>query len=337
MSTTTERELDEYDDYDDLDDADEREPATPSLLVRLGAELVGTFILVTAIIVVATFGSLGTTSTALHVALAGGLALTALVVAFGSVSGAHLNPAVSLGAAVAGRLSWADLAPYVVAQTLGGVAAGALLRTIIPSSLPAALGAADTKAVVSTVANGFGTHSPIATLSGGQVTFSTAQALVVEAVATAILVGVVLAVTRKPIDGAPLAIGGTLTVGILIAAQVTNAALNPARATATAFFAESWALSQVWLFWVAPLLGGLIAGLIAAMLAPQPAVVDEWDDDDEDEDDEDGEDDETVASDPSDPAHVEVESEEPSNEDDSDAEDLDGDGQADPESDRPRD
>jgi aquaporin Z len=274
----------------DLDlDAVEQPAPQPSLLPRVAAELFGTFALVTAIIVTAAFGTLGASATPLHVALAGGLALTAMVVAFGSVSGAHLNPAVSLGAAIAGRLSWADLVPYIVAQTLGGVAAGGLLRVITPSTLPAALGLETPRSFISGTANGFGTHSPIAALSQGQVTFSTAQALVIEAVAAAVLVGVVLAVTRRANAGAPLAIGATYAVGILVAAQVTNAGINPARATGTALFAEPWAVQQLWLFWVAPLLGGVIAGLVVLMIqrASDPVVA--WD---EDEDDDDWDDDE---------------------------------------------
>src|SRR5690606_19155925 len=205
------------------------EPEVPlaerSLLPRVAAELFGTFVLVTAIVVVAAFGALGTQgSRALHVALAGGLALAAMVASFGAVSGAHLNPAVSLGAAIAGRLSWADLAPYVVAQTLGGVAAGGLLRAVVPAELPAATGATDARAFISTTANGFGSHSPIAKIGRAHVTFSTAQVLLVELVVTGVLVAVVLAVTRRPHPSAPLAIGGALTVAILVAAPVSNAA-----------------------------------------------------------------------------------------------------------------
>lgn len=262
-------------------DAPEQALPEPSLLPRVAAELFGTFVLVTAIIVVTAFGSLGTQgATPLHIALAGGLALTAMVVAFGSVSGAHLNPAVSLGAAIAGRLSWADLVPYVVAQTLGAVAAGGLLWVITPSTLPAAVGMTSTRAFISGTANGFGTHSPIATLSGGQVTFSTAQALVIEAVAAAVLVAVVLAATRRPHPGAPLAIGAAMAVGILVASHVTNAAINPARATGIALFAEPWAIQQLWLFWAAPLLGGAIAGLLALMIQRSSADPAEWDEED---------------------------------------------------------
>ncbi|WP_162458354.1 aquaporin [Pseudactinotalea terrae] len=284
----------------DLDlDAFEQPAPEPSLLPRVAAELFGTFVLVTAIIVTAAFGTLGASSTPLHIALAGGLALTAMVVAFGSVSGAHLNPAVSLGAAIAGRLSWADLVPYIVAQTLGAVAAGGLLRVITPSALPTALGIGDVGTFISGTANGFGDHSPIAALSQGQVTFSTAQALVIEAVATAVLVAVVLAATRRPHPGAPLAIGATLTIAILVAAQVTNAAINPARATGTALFAEPWAIQQLWLFWVAPLLGGVIAGLVALLIQRATAPEAAWDEDDDDDWDEDDDDEDVVAVGPS--------------------------------------
>lgn len=276
----------------DLDlDAFEQPAPEPSLLPRVAAELFGTFVLVTAIIVTAAFGTLGASSTPLHIALAGGLALTAMVVAFGSISGAHLNPAVSLGAAIAGRLSWADLVPYIVAQTLGAVAAGGLLRVITPSALPTALGIGDVRTFISGTANGFGDHSPIAALSQGQVTFSTAQALVIEAVATAVLVAVVLAATRRPHPGAPLAIGATLTIAILVAAQVTNAAINPARATGTALFAEPWAIQQLWLFWLAPLLGGVIAGLVALLIERAIAPAAAWDEDDDEDWDEDEDDD----------------------------------------------
>ena len=275
-------ELDELD--RDPSDTEAAEPTEASLLPRIAVELAGTFVLVTAIIVVAVLGTLGSGATVLYVALAGGLALIGMVVAFGSVSGAHLNPAVSLAAAIAGRLRWADLVPYVVAQTLGAVAAGGLLRVLIPAGLPAVLGAADVPAVVGRAANGFGTNSPLYTLSQGQVTVSTAQAFVIEAVATAILAAVVLAATKRPNPAAPLAIGGALTVAILLAGQLTNAAINPARATATAFFATDWAMSQLWLFWAAPLVGGAIVGLIALLIDRSAEAVEEWDDEDEDED-----------------------------------------------------
>jgi len=265
----------------------------PSLLPRVAAELFGTFVLVAAIIVTTAFGTIAAASTPLHIALAGGLALTAMVVAFGAVSGAHLNPAVSLGAAIAGRLSWGDLVPYIVAQTLGAVGAGGLLMLLTPAALPAALGMDSARSFISGTANGFADHPPIATISGGQVTFSTAQALVLEAVATAILVGVVLAVTRRPNPSAPIAIGATLTVTILVATQFTNAAINPARATGTALFSEPWAVQQLWLFWVAPLLGGVIAGLIALLIQRSAVTAEDWDDEDGDWDEE-GEDDDEL-------------------------------------------
>lgn len=269
----------------DPHDLEAAEPEA-SLLPRVAAELAGTFVLVAAIVVVAALGTLGSGATVLYVALAGGLALVGMVVAFGSVSGAHLNPAVSLAAAIAGRLRWADLLPYVVAQTLGAVAAGGLLRVLIPADLPAALGVADVPALVGRAANGFGANSPLYTLSSGAVTISTAQAFIVEAVATAILATVVLAATKRPNPSAPLAIGGALTVTILIAGQLTNAAINPARATGTAFFASDWAMTQLWLFWAAPLVGAAIVGLIALLIDRSQEPVEEWDEEYEDEDDE---------------------------------------------------
>lgn len=282
-------ELDETD--RDPFEPTEAEPTEASLLPRVAAELAGTFVLVSAIVVVAAFGGLGSSAGVLYVALAGGLALIGMVVAFGSVSGAHLNPAVSLGAAIAGRLSWADLVPYVVAQTLGAVAAGGLLRVLIPADLPTALGTADVPAVVARAANGFGTNSPLYTLSTGTVTVSTAQAFIVEAVTTAILVTVVLAATKRPNPAAPLAIGGALTVAILIAGMLTNAAINPARATGTAFFATGWAMEQLWLFWAAPLVGAAVVGLIALLIDRSHQPAQEWDEagyeDEGDEDDDD--------------------------------------------------
>lgn len=268
----------------DPHDVEAAEPTEASLLPRVAAELFGTFVLVSAIVVVAAFGGLGSSAGVLYVALAGGLALIGMVVALGSVSGAHLNPAVSLAAAIAGRLSWADLVPYIVAQTLGAVAAGGLLRVLIPSGLPTALGVADVPAVVGRAANGFGANSPLYTLSSGSVTVSTAQAFIVEAVATAILAAVVLAATKRPNPAAPLAIGGALTVSILIAGMLTNAAINPARATGTAFFASDWAMSQLWLFWAAPLVGAAIVGLVALLIDRSHEPVEEWDDEDEDDD-----------------------------------------------------
>lgn len=117
-------------------------------------------------------------------------------------------------------------------------------------------------------------------------TISTAQAFIVEAVATAILATVVLAATKRPNPSAPLAIGGALTVTILIAGQLTNAAINPARATGTAFFASDWAMTQLWLFWAAPLVGAAIVGLIALLIDRSQEPVEEWDEEYEDEDDE---------------------------------------------------
>jgi aquaporin Z len=263
-------------------DLDDTETEAPSLALRVGAELLGTFLLVAAILTVAAFGSIGSSATVLYVALAGGLVLTGLVAALGSVSGAHLNPAVSLGAAVAGRLSWVDLAPYVVAQTVGAIGAGAVLRVTIPETLPAALGAEDVAGVIARTANGFGENSPLYTLSQGAVSVSFLSALVIEALATAILVGVVLGTTRRPNTLAPIAIGGALTVAILMAGQLTNGAINPARATGAAMFAGGEAIGDLGVFWLGPLLGALLAGVVVVVFQRHPQPEEEyWDDEDE--------------------------------------------------------
>ncbi|MBD8060269.1 aquaporin [Cellulomonas sp. JH27-2] len=253
----------------------------PSLVARLGAEVFGTFFLVLAGLGVAlyassTFAATGGGAGGLGVALAFGIAVAGGAAAVGYVSGGHFNPAVTFGAALAGRTSWRDVVPYWVAQLVGGAIAAAVLFISVPSKLPGAVaqdGKGSVRNFFSAVANGFGEHSPLGTGSQGAVQFSLLQALLIEAVVTAVFVGVILGVTdrrSKSVVG-PFAIGLTLAVLILIAMPVTNASLNPARSTAAAIFSEGWAFKQLWLFWVAPLLGGAIAGLIYRAFAAEPA------------------------------------------------------------------
>ncbi|MFN4141586.1 aquaporin Z [Aestuariivirga sp.] len=217
---------------------------------KLGAEFFGTFWLVLggcgSAVLAAAFPGLGIGFAG--VALAFGLTVLTMAYAVGHVSGAHFNPAVTVGLAAAGRVSWSTVPGYVVAQVLGGVAAAAVLYLI-------ASGKADFVAG-GFAANGFGEHSP-----GG---YSLMAAFLCEVVLTAMFLAVILGVTHKnaPAGFAPLAIGLALTLIHLISIPVTNTSVNPARSTAVAFFAEPWALQQLWLFWLAPVLGGIAGAVI---------------------------------------------------------------------------
>lgn len=270
-------------------------PADPSLAARLGAEAFGTFGLVLVILGAGLYLPLSNAGT-LGVALFAGLVLAGLIAALGHVSGGHFNPAVSLGAAFSGRLSIVDLLLYWLAQVFGGVLAAAILFVTIPAALPTLLGAADSKAFFALTANGWGTHSPLSALSSGQVTFDLKSALIIEVVATAVFVAVTIGVTSRRVAAAvgPFAVGVTLGAMLLVTGPVTGGGVNPARSTAAALFSGGAAIGQLWLFWLAPLLGAAIVGLFALAFAPvaEPfvdvVVVDE-DLDDEDLDDEDDE------------------------------------------------
>lgn len=183
------------------------------------------------------------------VALAFGLTLLTMAYAIGPISGCHINPAVSLGLWAAGRFPTAQLAPYVIAQVLGGIAAGGVLYVI-------ASGAAGFDVANGFASNGYGEHSP-----GG---YSLTAALVTEIVMTAFFILIILAATEKrvPAGFAPIAIGLSLTLIHLISIPVTNTSVNPARSTGVALFVGDWAVAQLWLFWVAPLIGALV-GVVA--------------------------------------------------------------------------
>jgi aquaporin Z len=229
---------------------------TPALSARLGAEFLGTFWLV--------FGGCGTAVLAagvpdvgvglLGVSLAFGLTVLTMAYAVGHVSGAHFNPAVTLGLAVAGRFPWRDIPAYVVTQVVAAVAAGGLLFVVADGAPGFDAGASGF------AANGFGDHSP-----GG---YSLVAALVIETVLTAFFLYVILGATdgRAPVGFAPIAIGLALTVVHLISIPVTNTSVNPARSTGVAFFTDSWALGQLWLFWLAPLVGAALAGATYALV-----------------------------------------------------------------------
>ncbi|WP_213947573.1 aquaporin Z [Luteibacter sp. dw_328] len=229
---------------------------------RLLAEFLGTFWLVFggcgSAVLAAAFPELGIGFAG--VALAFGLTVVTMAYAVGYISGAHFNPAVTVGVFAAGRFPAKDVVPYVAAQVIGGIAAGGVLY-IIASGKPGfdvALGFAT---------NGYGEHSP-----GG---FSLAAAAVAEFVLTAFFLIVILGVTHKraPVGFAPLAIGLALTLIHLVSIPVTNTSVNPARSTGVAVFQGGWALGQLWLFWVVPLVGGAVGGWVHKALletGPEP-------------------------------------------------------------------
>ena len=212
-----------------------------------GAEFLGTFWLVLggcgSAVLAAAFPGVGI---GLHgVSLAFGLTVLTMAYAIGHISGCHLNPAVSVGLWAAGRFEANKLAPYIIAQVLGAVAAGAVLYVI-------ASGAAGFDVSKGFASNGYGEHSP-----GG---YSLLAALVTEVVLTAFFLLVILGATdrRAPAGFAPIAIGLCLTLIHLISIPVTNTSVNPARSTGVALFVGDWAVSQLWLFWVAPIAGAVI-------------------------------------------------------------------------------
>lgn len=214
---------------------------------QYGAEFLGTFWLVLggcgSAVLAATFPEVGI---GLHgVSLAFGLTVLTMAYAIGHISGCHLNPAVSIGLWASGRFPAGKLAPYIVAQVLGGVVAGGVLFFI-------ASGAPGFDVSQGFATNGYGAHSP-----GGYSLFS---ALLCEIVMTMFFLIVILGATdkRAPAGFAPIAIGLALTLIHLISIPVTNTSVNPARSTGVAVFVGDWALAQLWLFWVAPIIGALL-------------------------------------------------------------------------------
>jgi aquaporin Z len=222
---------------------------------RLGAEFFGTFWLVFcgcgSAVLAATFPAYGIGF--LGVAIAFGLAVLTMAFAVGHISGGHFNPAISLGLVAGGRFSARDLLPYVVVQVLGAIAAGGVLFVI-------ASGQPGFEASAGFASNGYGDHSP-----GG---YSLLSGAVIEVVMTAFFVLVVMGATdrRAPAGFAPIPIGLTLTLILLVAIPVTNGSVNPARSTGVALFQGGWAISQLWLFWLAPLVGGAIGGVVYRVL-----------------------------------------------------------------------
>lgn len=185
----------------------------------------------------------------LGVSLAFGLTVLTMAYAIGHISGCHLNPAVSIGLWAGGRFPGSELFPYIVAQVLGGVAAGGVLYLI-------ASGQAGFDVSAGFASNGYGEHSP-----GG---YSLVSAFTAEIVMTMMFLIVILGATdkRAPQGFAPIAIGLCLTLIHLITIPVTNTSVNPARSTGVAVFVGDWAVAQLWLFWLAPIVGGVIGALI---------------------------------------------------------------------------
>jgi aquaporin Z len=233
------------------------EVAAMTMFKRLSAELLGTFWLVLggcgSAVVAANFGGEGNPLGIglLGVSLAFGLTVLTGAYALGHISGGHFNPAVSIGLWAGGRFQAADLLPYILAQVLGGALAGLVLY-LIASGQPGFTLPADTAGAFAS--NGYGALSP-----GG---YSMTAALISEITLTAMFLIVIMGATddRAPAGFAPLAIGLALTLIHLISIPVTNTSVNPARSTAVALFAGSGALSQLWLFWLAPIIGGVIGG-----------------------------------------------------------------------------
>lgn len=223
---------------------------------RLSAEFIGTFWLVLggcgSAVLAAGIANVGIGYAG--VALAFGLTVVTGAYAFGHISGAHFNPAITLGLWAGGRFPLGDVVPYWIAQVAGSIAAAAVLYVI-------ASGVTGFDAGAGFASNGYGEHSPQG--------YSLIAALVCETVMTFMFVLVILGVTspRAPAGFAPLAIGLTLTLIHLISIPVTNTSVNPARSTGVALFQGSWALGQLWAFWVAPFAGALLAGFANRWLA----------------------------------------------------------------------
>jgi len=222
-----------------------------SLAKKSVAEFIGTFWLVLggcgAAVLAAGFPVMGIGF--VGVSLAFGLTVLTMAFAIGHISGCHLNPAVSVGLAVAGRFKASELPAYIIAQVLGAVVAAAVLAWI-------ASGAPGFELSNGLASNGYGEHSP-----GG---YSMESGFVTEVVMTLMFLIIILGATdkRAPAGFAPIAIGLGLTLIHLISIPVTNTSVNPARSTGPALIVQGWAIAQLWMFWVAPIIGAVIAGLV---------------------------------------------------------------------------
>jgi aquaporin Z len=226
---------------------------------RYAAEAVGTFWLVLggcgSAVLAAAFPEVGIGL--LGVSLAFGLTVVTMAYAIGHISGCHLNPAVTVGLTAGGRFPTSDVLPYIVAQVVGGVIAGGVLYVI-------ASGAPGFDLAKGFAANGYGAHSP-----GG---YSLMAGFVTEVVMTAMFLFIIMGAThgKAPVGFAGLAIGLGLVLIHLVSIPVTNTSVNPARSTGVAVYAGGWALGQLWLFWLAPILGGVVGGVVYRWLVGEP-------------------------------------------------------------------
>jgi aquaporin Z len=229
-----------------------------STMNKYGAEFFGTFWLVLggcgSAVIAAAFPEVGIGL--LGVSLAFGLTVLTMAYAIGHISGCHLNPAVSIGLWAGGRFEAKELLPYIVSQVLGGLAAGAVLYLI-------ASGKAGFDVSAGFASNGFAEHSP-----GG---YSMLAALICEVVMTMMFLVVILGATdkRAPQGLAPIAIGLCLTLIHLISIPVTNTSVNPARSTGVALYVGDWAVAQLWLFWVAPIVGAVLGALVYRVIGKE--------------------------------------------------------------------
>ncbi len=189
------------------------------------------------------------------VAIAFGLTVVTMAYAIGHISGCHLNPAVSIGLCIGGRFDKKELLPYIFAQVLGGIAGAAVLYSIATGK--------DGFEIGGFAANGYGEHSPDG--------YNLLAALVTETVLTFMFLIIILGAThsKAPKGFAGLAIGLGLTLIHLISIPVTNTSVNPARSTSQALFVGGWALEQLWLFWVAPIVGAILAGIVYKIISPE--------------------------------------------------------------------
>jgi aquaporin Z len=230
------------------------------MMKQYGAEFFGTFWLVLggcgSAVLAAAFPSVGIGL--LGVSLAFGLTVLTMAFAIGHISGCHLNPAVSVGLCVGGRFPANKLLPYIIAQVLGAIVAGGVLYLI-------ASGKAGFDVSAGFASNGFGEHSP-----GG---YSFLAALICEVVMTMMFLIVILGATdkRAPAGFAPIAIGFCLTLIHLISIPVTNTSVNPARSTGVAVYVGGWAISQLWLFWVAPIVGAILGAIVYRVIGESEA------------------------------------------------------------------
>ena len=239
---------------------------------KLGAEFIGTYVLVFggtgAAVLAAKFLDPAGANTGLGigfvgVSLAFGLTVLTMAYAVGHISGGHFNPAITIGLAAAKRFEWREALPYIVVQFIGAIAASATLWVI-------AIGqqgmTKDSLAAGGFAANGYGSHSPGL--------YDLAACLIIEVVLTAVFLVVIMGATdpRAPAGFAPIAIGLALTLIHLVSIPVTNCSVNPARSTGPALFVGSWALEQLWLFWVAPIVGAVIGAGVYPLIAGRDDV-----------------------------------------------------------------